>query len=94
MGLPQDRIEPRLHRDEREKVVTMTVAMVHVFAVPAQCQAHQGECHNNVDGPQQRRSPEDRLCREYLFVDGIHALPRLPSPECYDRIEVRLRFLV
>ena len=94
MGLPQDRIEPRLHSHEREKVVTMIVAMVHVFAVPAQCQAHHGECHNNLDGPKQRCSPEGRICRDYLFVDGIHALSRLTSPECYDRIKVRLRFLV
>ena len=59
----------------------MTVAIAHVFAEPAQCQAHHGECHNNVDGPKQRRSLEGRLYRNYLFVDGIHALPRLPSPD-------------
>ena len=26
----------------------MAVAIAHVFAIPAQCQAHRGECHDNV----------------------------------------------
>ena len=33
---------------EREEVATVAVAIGHVVAVPAQCQAHHGECHDNV----------------------------------------------
>ncbi len=74
-----DRMEPRLHRHEREKVTTMTVPIAHVFAVPAQCQAHHVECHTNVYGPKQILSSEGRLCRDCLFVVVINTLPRLPS---------------
>ncbi len=39
----KDRVEPRLHRHEREEVAAMAFAIAHrVFAVPAQCQAHHG----------------------------------------------------
>ena len=51
------------------------------FAVPAQCQVHHGECHDNVYHPKQTLSPEDRLCRYCLFLNAINALLRLPSPE-------------
>ena len=33
---------------EHEEVATVAVAISHVVAVPAQCQAHHGECHDNV----------------------------------------------
>ena len=33
---------------EREEVATVAVAIAHVVAAPAQCQAHHGECHDNV----------------------------------------------
>ena len=70
----QDRIEPRVHRHEREEVATMAVAIVHVFAVPAQRQAHHGECHDNVCYPKQTLSPEGRFCRDCLYLDAINAL--------------------
>ena len=63
LGILQEHVEPRLHRHKREKVATMTVAISHVLAVPAQCHAHHVECHNNVYGPDSeaktftRRSP-------------------------------------
>ena len=73
--------EPRLHRHERDEISTVAVAIAHVFAVPAQCQVHHGECHDNVYFPKQTLSPEDRLCRYCRFLNAINALLRLPSPE-------------
>ena len=73
---------------------TVAVAIIHVFAVPAQCQAHHGEGHENVYYPKQTLSPEGRFCRDCLFLDAINALPSLPSAECDTRIKVRLGFLV
>ena len=61
----------------------MTVAIAHVFAVPAQCQAHHGECHINVYGPKQILSLEGRLCRDCLFVDAINALPCCLFHRCF-----------
>ena len=66
----------------------MAVAVAHEFAVPAQCQVHHGECHDNVYYPKQTLSPEGRFCRDYLFLDAINALTHLPSPECGARIKV------
>ena len=63
LGILQEHVEPRLHRHRREKVATMTVAIAHVLAVPAQCHTRHVECHNNVYGPDSeaktftRRSP-------------------------------------
>ena len=79
----QNRVEPSLHRHKREKVATMTVAIAHVFAVPAQCQAHHGECHINVYGRKQILSLEGRLCRDCLFVDAINALPCCLFHRCF-----------
>ena len=63
----------------------MTVAIAHVFAVPAQCQAHHGECHINVYGPKQILSPESRLCCDCLFVDAINALSCSLFHRCFFR---------
>ena len=52
----------------------MAVAIVHVFAVPAQCQAHHGECHDIIYYPKQTHSPEGSFCRDCLFLDAINAL--------------------
>ena len=95
--LLQDRVERRLHRHEREEVATVAVAIAHVFANPAQCHAHHGECHDkdpNRYYPKQTISPEGRFCSDCLFLDAINALTRLPSRECDARIKVRLDFLV
>ena len=43
----------------------------------AQCQAHHGECHDNVYYPKQTLSPECRFCHDCLFLDAINALTRL-----------------
>ena len=91
---PLHRVEPRLHRHESEEVSTLAVAIAHVFAVPAQCQAHHGECHVNVYCPKQTHTPKGRFCHACLFLDAINALTRLPLPECDACIKVRLGFLV
>ena len=65
-----------------------------IYGVLCQCQAHHGECHENVYYPKQTLSPEDRFCRDCLFLDAINVLTRVPSPECDARIKVRLCLLV
>ena len=79
---------------ERDLVTTMAVAIAPRVRGARQCQAHHGECLNNVYDPKEIIPPEVRLCIDCLFLDAISALPRLPTPESDARIKVRLGFLM
>ena len=68
----------RLHRHEQ------VATIVYVFAVPAQCQAHHGECRNNVYDPKQNTFAR----KSRLPFRGRDQRVTLPS------IKARLRFLV
>ena len=65
---------------ERDEVTTMAVGIACVFAVPAQCQSRNDECHNNVYDPKEIIPPEGRLCIDCLLL-GRDRCPAFHHPK-------------